>query len=352
MWLKLLIFLLELHFITNKKPYFCTQEKCACCFAPLNGSRSNDNNDDPNDPTAFDFIPSKSRLFEVFLNWNYDDFNISGTKLKEIKTMQIRGFHKCSENNFEQFRKLNYYPISKNISFPNYVPTFKKNLSNFQGFQKCLVNYCQNETLRLTNMLICADNSIVDFHIDFVDQLCISNITYIHVISDKITSVGFDTFFFNSQINWNVVYLQLDVGDNSKIDLKCYSFKFLKSLRVITINNADIESYKCLFEYNPDLVKITSGIQRIWNLCDQISESWLQKKDQTAVTEVTRVSDVKDKNRARNRYKIIEQTTHRNDSSRNAQKNDSDDRISYICFSAILLLILLIALTLLKMSKH
>ena len=75
MWLTLLIFLLELHFITNKKPYFCSQEKCACCFAPLNGSRSNANNDDPNDPTAFDFIPSKSRLFEVFLNWNYDDFN-------------------------------------------------------------------------------------------------------------------------------------------------------------------------------------------------------------------------------------------------------------------------------------
>ena len=260
--------LIKLHLIQSTKRLVhgglvCLLDTCLCC-----GAESNNGSD---------FILNQTRQIIVLTNQKYDDFNMYlNTYLKEFNTKEMTGFHQCSGNKFEQFRQPNYYPMSKHISLPFRVPKYQTKVSNYKGFQKCLFNYCQNETLRLTNMLRCADNSIVDFHIDFVDRLCISNITHIHIVSDKITTIGYNnTSFFRKKINWNVVYLQLDVGNNSKIDFKCNSFKLLKSLRVITINSGSVKDFKCIFQYNPDLVKITSGIQRIWNLCDNNLEIWV-----------------------------------------------------------------------------
>ena len=198
------------------------------------------------------------------------DYNsIKYTNIKVIIQPDRVTYYSCNKNEaYLQVNSSNYYPLDRKLNFTNH-PLNKPTRYADLKFQSCLNNYCANMA-NTSNKFICNNYLMEHLHFMFsttVTPYCIQNITYVDILSRRITELCLNRFFINA---YNIIYLNLEI-DSLKI-FECNALKNLKNLRVLHLNvPIRLRTFECFFHYNPTLALININKLEIWNPCHPVT---------------------------------------------------------------------------------
>ena len=230
--------------------YSCNFDVCVCCFPE-------------NSPSLLKRIPSSARLLLKTIPARGPDisFHFEISYLRQIETTQNVYFRICSQNN--AFEKHN---LTERVVYMDHMKVL--NSSQFEGLNRCLFLYCVSNPINSLNSLKCFDNNILNLEADYMNQTCFSTIKYIRIESLNLTEIWSGGFLSNNLINWQVIELTVKTSKTANILITCNAFRYLSQLRILRINVNLFPNYKCIFQYNPDLVKIVWNTIHIWNMCN------------------------------------------------------------------------------------
>ena len=139
----------------------------------------------------------------------------------------------------------------------------RKYKQTFITLQQCLNFYCS----RKLPQLVCFNRFMdtLDFSLgQQVTLTCVNNIVSANIFSLKLKILDDYQFFIYAQ---SLIYLKLDFPKLKHIN--CFSLENLVNLRLLDFshNLIPLESYKCIFLFNPTIVRIGVDGQDIWSWC-------------------------------------------------------------------------------------
>ena len=196
---------------------------------------------------------------------NYESYR--NTNIKIINEPTKITFYSCHPNvTYFQVYRDTYYPVKQAVLWDKML-LFPHKLAQHStdSFQTCLETYC--ERIR-SHRLGChsPDMDSLNFTLsNSIGTLCIREITVAYIYSTKITEITPNLFF---RYAIHLIHLKIDLPKLRSII--CNSFWYLRHLRLIDlyVGTNQTENTKCLFQYNPNLVKIEIYNKIIWNECD------------------------------------------------------------------------------------
>ena len=233
--------------------YRCKRDICSCCFEISSMNSTNYNSD----TRELHYFPSSSNHM-VFLNKN-------DSKIKLIYNETIT-IYECPNNLPSIYYYPSLYPVTRN-QFQLSIQNVTEDPILVDGiFQKCVHSYCEFKEHR-NNMLMCKRNGIKILNFKFttlVTPQCIQNITFVSIRNIS-SSILFKSNFFDYAIN--VVFMQLRGSQYEHPYVRCSTFISMKKLRLLDISSITLRNAKCIFAFNPDVIRITNREQIVWNMC-------------------------------------------------------------------------------------
>ena len=197
---------------------------------------------------------------------NYTSYVNSSVKI--IEENHVMTYYACP-NQLEpyfQVNPINYYPLERKLNFTTIkTMPYVAEIDSKNAFQACLNTYCskiRNNQLKCHGYL---SKSLLYSFDSVVTPECIQNITSVRITSDHRLDVERSRHFFHNA--YNLVFLRFDVKE--VISVRCNVFQNLKNLREIqlVLRTIQYDKYKCLFRFNPGLVKVEVNEKWIWNPC-------------------------------------------------------------------------------------
>ena len=197
---------------------------------------------------------------------NYTSYVNSSVKI--IEENHVMTYYSCP-NQLEpyfQVNPINYYPLERKLNFTTIkTMPYVAEIDSKNVFQACLNTYCskiRNNQLKCHGYL---SKSLLYSFDSVVTPECIQNITSVRITSDHRLDVERSRHFFHNA--YNLVFLRFDVKE--VISVRCNVFQNLKNLREIqlVLRTIQYDKYKCLFRFNPGLVKVEVNDKWIWNQC-------------------------------------------------------------------------------------
>ena len=220
-----------------------------------------------------DEISSEAKMIQINRNASVDYEKYVHTNVKIIQEYRLNTYYSCP-NMFDKYLQVysyNYYPITNQLNFSSIVsrspPIFHWGHISVI-LQNCLETFCSTDQ---NHIFICHGLSFTNLQFvfnDIVTPYCLQNITTTCIISKTMLDVDRSLYFFTNA--YNMIYLMLDVKDLK--NLRCNRFQKLVNLRELELvfpadTDFDPENYKCIFRYNPNLVKIVMNDKWLWNEC-------------------------------------------------------------------------------------
>ena len=255
-----ILIILQIRFLMSFANYYaCNFEQCECCFIG-------------NHWTLVSTIPNTTRsLIDANFYKRKSTWNWPNRYLKQITTHQTIAFQMCSQ-------KYHFEKHSIEEIIPIFIET-NQEPGTLKGLDKCLFNFCKANSFNLSKSLKCTDNTIHNLNINYVNKMCFSKIVHLLIQSTNLNEIANGGFLANKDINWNIISVQLEFAKKAIISIGCNAFQFLTKLRILSINVAQVPNFQCIFDYNPDIVKITWNTTRIWNMCNGSLDIWVMGKN-------------------------------------------------------------------------
>ena len=256
----LIIILTILPYRVGGKPkyqfYHCKSDVCYCCFENLVNNSINYNNN----TRQLYYIQGKPHHVMTYLHTS-----VSKIKILFNRTVTI---YECPYGSPSVYYSPNFYPLTRNlIQFVNLSKIVTTNVSHVDKiFQKCVKSYCKFETQK-NNMLICGGSLIQFLNFRFttlITSRCVQNITFVYI--KKVSSAALlKSNFFDYAIN--VIVMHLHVTDHGGDTFRCSNFVRMKKLQLLDISSLTLSNIKCIFKFNPDMIRVSNREQTVWNMC-------------------------------------------------------------------------------------
>ena len=238
------------------KYYHCKNDICYCCF-----EKSSTNLINYNDNTRqLHYVQGRSDQITKYVHTT-----VSKIKIMFNGTVTI---YECPYGLASVYYSPNFYPLTRNliqfVSLRKHVTDKVINVD--KTFQTCLLSYCEFETPK-NNMLICETNLIRFLNFQFttvITSRCVQNITFVRIQSMSNAALQMSNFF---DYAINVIFMQLSVTEDEEGTFRCSNFARMKKLRLLDISTLTLRNIKCIFLFNPDVIRITNRDQTVWNMC-------------------------------------------------------------------------------------
>ena len=250
-----------------KQCYNCYNDLCISCF---------DNNFLTDRFTVFN---NNTRLI-IIRPYQQVDYNLFANGLvKMVDDTRFITFYSCSnDSKYVQVYADNFAPILKTHEIPLYKTkhiNFNTNVNIDVTFQKCLETYC-NYDKRMG--FHCSQIGVQELRFDWnniVTEKCFSSITYALIDSPNLLDLNGNNFLKHAT---NLISFNLKT-DHLMPDIECDIFRYNGQLRLVDISNLSIRKGKCFFNHTLNLVVVISNDFRIWNMCNDSVDIWIQTGD-------------------------------------------------------------------------
>ena len=195
----------------------------------------------------------------------YGYLNFAGSHLKIFEDKQYVVFYNCPNH------KTFTYIYQNNYTLLGGTPTrqtFRFGYLIFHPpdneFQLCLQFYCNKDFKHVFN---CVGNLIVTLHLrlnTIVTLRCLESITNANINSSHLVDINSSTFF---KYAINIIKLTITASKHVEM-IECDLFHNMTSLKLLEMPYLNQEHAFCIFKSNPNLVRLSNGTNRIWNMCN------------------------------------------------------------------------------------
>ena len=214
-------------------------------------------------------ITNSTRIIinDDFLNY----YTYYGSKVKVLQNSDYIIFYNCPDHkSVSYFLRFNFssLPSRRNKRVDKsygQVVMFTANAI----FQKCLEHYC--DLFHLDRLMAwkfqCENNNMNSLNLKLtrtVTNFCLESIKYAVLNSSSVYDLNTSLFF---KYAVNLIMLTIIIPESSKA-FKCDLFRDIVDLRLLRLPKVDLASTYCIFQYNPQLVRISNSSARLWNMCN------------------------------------------------------------------------------------
>ena len=204
------------------------------------------------------------------------DYNFfSGTNVKIIHEQNSTTFYSCNRG-YIHVNRNTFYPTGLKLNFTTFYKPETKYSADRSQFQICLDTYCLDDKY---NTLICRHHYLNTLKFQFsshVTPMCLQNITSSLISARHLTDLK-NNNFFGYATNLINLMIHIELIDSFECDI----FRNLVNLRLLEIQLYGghghqlqlVDQYKCIFGWNPNLVRIQINDKLIWNTCNDTAVS-------------------------------------------------------------------------------
>ena len=242
----------------SKDIYSCKQDTCYYLEHSI-----------PDEPLFGKTITDRTRF--IITDYIHDFGAFSRTKVKMYQNEELIIFYECpNHEKVSVFNRFNYTSVEQNFKrhiFNRHGPVSSFSINSI--FQMCLTSYCEkfHNHEQFTWKLQCKYKDILYFAFTLtltVTNFCLESITYAVLNSSNLYDLNTSLFF---KYAINLVRLTI-VAPKNITAIKCDLFRDIIHLKLLHLANVDLVSTNCIFQYNPQLVRISNSSARLWNMCN------------------------------------------------------------------------------------